>query len=331
MVFNVCLPVYADENAVADISEYYNPDYEEYVKSLQGVSEEEFEKKLLLAPSEYSYNEDYVSDTNMYAARSSYSSTYDSIKDMSFDLKDIDSYPSSGVIGWSFAASDALEIYLRKNCSLDKDDCDFSAISLMSQMSSTKVPDTYAMSDSEFFEGNFAMAAAYWLRNEHSLENENIKVMDTVSLSDLSRWSSEEQSENRINSIKRMIMDYGGVYTKYELFTDAFDQYYSSYNNNNGGEIISGRTIESGVVIIGWDDNYAIDRFGESKPSKPGAFKVLTNRVVESNVGTIHLGTYYISYDMVNFLSDISAVKKAFVGSYAKNTYEYDKKAHSGI
>lgn len=323
---------YETNNNVEDISEYCNPDYEEYLNSIKDLPEEEYKERLLLAPSEYSYNEEYVSDTAMYTDRaSSYSSTYDSISGMSINFENIFDYTNSSQIGWSFAACDALEIYLRKKCYVSKEDCNFSAIRLMEQISSTVVPQNYAMRDGVYSTGNFSMASAYWMRGEYSLKNENIHVTDTVSLSDLSRWSSEEQSEERIDSIKKMVMDYGGVFAQCELYTGAFDQYYSSYNNNEGGEIQTGRSLDGGIVIVGWDDNYSIDKFGASKPSEPGAFKAITNMKVEPNSGTLHLGAFYISYNMVKIFTDVSAIKKAVVGSYAKHIYEYDKKAHSGI
>ncbi len=323
---------YETNNNVEDISEYCNPDYEEYLNSIKDLPEEEYKERLLLAPSEYSYNEEYVSDTAMYTDRaSSYSSTYDSISGMSINFENIFDYTNSSQIGWSFAACDALEIYLRKKCYVSKEDCNFSAIRLMEQISSTVVPQNYAMRDGVYSTGNFSMASAYWMRGEYSLKNENIHVTDTVSLSDLSRWSSEEQSEERIDSIKKMVMDYGGVFAQCELYTGAFDQYYFSYNNNEGGEIQTGRSLDGGIVIVGWDDNYSIDKFGASKPSEPGAFKAITNMKVEPNSGTLHLGAFYISYNMVKIFTDVSAIKKAVVGSYAKHIYEYDKKAHSGI
>lgn len=106
---------YETNNNVEDISEYCNPDYEEYLNSIKDLPEEEYKERLLLAPSEYSYNEEYVSDTAMYTDRaSSYSSTYDSISGMSINFENIFDYTNSSQIGWSFAACDALEIYLRK-------------------------------------------------------------------------------------------------------------------------------------------------------------------------------------------------------------------------
>ncbi len=339
LLFNFTLPTLGAENSVndtnnnvKDISEYINPDYEEYLNKIKDLPEEEYKERLLLAPSEYTYNEKYVSDTDMYAARaSSYASTYDSISGMSIDYENIFDYTSPGQIGWSFAACDALEIYLRKKCSVKKDDCNFSAIRLMQQISSTIVPDEYAMKDGEYGTGNFSYASAYWMRTEHSLENENIYVTDTISLSDLSRWSSEEQADERIDSIKNMVRNYGGVFAQCELYTGAFDQYYSSYNNNEGGEIQTGQSLTGGIVIVGWDDNYAVNKFGSSKPDSPGAFKVITNMRVEPDSGTLQLGAFYISYDMVRFLTDVSAIKKAVAEAYAKHTYEYDKKAHRGI
>ena len=317
---------------VKDISEYYNPGYGEYLDSIKDLPEDEYKEKLLTAPSEYSYNEQYVSDTATYAARaSSYSSTYNSINGMSIDFENIFDYTDSGKIGWSFAASDNLEIYLRKKCGASKDDCNFSAISLMRKISSTVVPREYAMQGDVYGPGNFSMAAAYWMRNQYNLEDENIHVTDTVSLSDLNRWSDEDACDERINSIKKMVINYGGVFAQCEIFMGAFDQYYSSYNNNEGSEIQTGTSLDGGIVIVGWDDSYSIDKFGESKPSEPGAFIAITNMVVNADSGTLQLGKFYISYNMVNFLQDVSAVKNAVTGSYAKYTYEYDKKAHSGV
>lgn len=351
---NLCISVYSSGLNAEDNMEYYNKAYDDYVKGLEDLPEDEYNAKMSMAPSKYSYNEKYVNDeASGISARGAtyYSKTYDSIKDIPITYKDVGISQYSNYLGWSFAANDALEIYLKKR-GLGGKECEFSEQHMLVATSNAVVGRQYASRGNFWVTGDFSIASAYWMRNElngptkgleynyekenkyseiKNMEKEPYYVTDTIELSDLSPYSSEEEIEDRINSIKSMIVNYGSVFMQYDHFDGAFDPFYNAYNNNNWGEIQNGRNVLSGVVIVGWDDDYAISNFGESKPDKPGAFKVVTNRRKEKSDGTFQIGSYYISYNMLPYFMGCSAVKQAYAGPYSRYTYEYDKKAHMGV
>lgn len=107
---NLCISVYSSGLNAEDNMEYYNKAYDDYVKGLEDLPEDEYNAKMSMAPSKYSYNEKYVNDeASGISARGAtyYSKTYDSIKDIPITYKDVGISQYSNYLGWSFAANDA--------------------------------------------------------------------------------------------------------------------------------------------------------------------------------------------------------------------------------
>ena len=96
-----------------------------------------------------------------------------------------------------------------------------------------------------------------------------------------------------LNSVKKLIMEYGAVssafYYDSRYLSNSSSYYYpkvASYNNHI-------------VTLVGWDDNYAAYHFKEgSRPSAPGAW------IAKNSHGTSFGGensrTVYISYEARN-------------------------------
>lgn len=349
VLLNLCVAAYSTSKDAVDNSAYYNQAYEDRLKQLENSSYDMSD--ITAAPSKYSYNEKYEGSTARLL-RSYSGSSYETPESKGLTSEDVGMSINSNYAGWSFAANDALEIYLKKNDLFESGN--FSEQHLLAATSRSVVDKSYGSRDGFYDAGNFATASAYWMRNDLSgpttlpayncekvstyaeikdIEKEPYYVTDTIELSDLEgRYASQTAIDERIQSIKDMVFDYGSVFAQYDHFDGAFDPYYKAYNNYNGGEIQTGTNVLSGIVIVGWDDNYAVSNFGENKPDNPGAFKVITDRKGDQGRDEPKaFGSYYLSYEMVPYLMGCSSITKAYNGNYKRYTYEYDKKAHKGV
>lgn len=105
------------------------------------------------------------------------------------------------------------------------------------------------------------------------------------------------------SAIKRAIMSYGGVQTSIHS-RDIYEQELGdAYNPDTKSFYYSGTAKPNhDVVIVGWDDEYPIDKFN-TKPSRPGAF------ICRNSYGTGFgdKGYFYVSYDDV-LIGDESVV-----------------------
>lgn len=268
-------------------SPYYNKEYGRYIESIKDLPAEEYNEKIMLAPSKYIFNES--AETNNMTRAVSYPSSYNSLSGISIASED-QGNPYVADTGWAFGVNDALEIYLKKNNVLK--DCEFSEQHLRYAISESHLDNehkNYAAQGGGFRTSTFAAASAYWTRNKlngpvsestlpysiNKVENietllnckkVNCYVTDTIALS--SSVYSDSDIDTRINLIKSLVMKYGAVYICYDHYDGAFNKYVNAYNNNNGCEISDGKEYYNGVVIVGWDDNYGVENFGESKPLK---------------------------------------------------------------
>lgn len=95
------------------------------------------------------------------------------------------------------------------------------------------------------------------------------------------------------DEIKHSIMDFGGVYTSYAQTSDCMSSdglsYYMPANYSKGG--YSGHSIE----IVGWDDNYPRERFGDNNPlpEHNGAWLIKNSWGSNNALG----GFFWMSYE----------------------------------
>jgi len=112
--------------------------------------------------------------------------------------------------------------------------------------------------------------------------------------------------------LKWAVMTYGAVYaTMYwtgTAFRDSTDAYYSGGGGANHA-----------VAIVGWDDAYALSRFG-SAPAGPGAFLVRNSW----GTGFGQDGYFWVSYYDPSFASQSSVFAGAEPASAGERVYQHD-------
>lgn len=114
-----------------------------------------------------------------------------------------------------------------------------------------------------------------------------------TSLAKYGTTSVEYLSKNDTDSIKRAIMENGGVYGAYATWASCLSTDRLSYFMP---ESYSGSSINHGVEIVGWDNNYARSNFNGSvgeKPKKPGAWLARNSYGNSNSLG----GYFWISYE----------------------------------
>lgn len=142
--------------------------------------------------------------------------------------------------------------------------------------------------------GNWAMAETYLINgmgaideklmpfenNENKIEISKIKdkkvtsqVYDTIQFPDYQKAGSNA-SEIK-NQIKQHIQNYGAVYASIHG-NSLDDSLFPCYNNESGAKFCNNPLVHAAdhaISIIGWDDNYSIDKFSnKAQPTAPGAW-----------------------------------------------------------
>lgn len=114
-----------------------------------------------------------------------------------------------------------------------------------------------------------------------------------TSLAKYGTTSVEYLYKNDTDAIKRAIMENGGVYGAYATSASCLSSDRLSYFMP---ESYSGSSINHGVEIVGWDNNYARSNFNGSvgeKPKKPGAWLARNSYGNSNSLG----GYFWISYE----------------------------------
>ena len=114
-----------------------------------------------------------------------------------------------------------------------------------------------------------------------------------TSLAKYGTTSVEYLSKNDTDAIKRAIMENGGVYGAYATSASCLSSDRLSYFMP---ESYNGSSINHGVEIVGWDNNYARSNFNGSvgeKPKKPGAWLARNSYGNSNSLG----GYFWISYE----------------------------------
>ena len=94
-------------------------------------------------------------------------------------------------------------------------------------------------------------------------------------------------------AIKRAIMQYGGVQTSIHIRDIVNHEFGDAYNPETNAFYYDGQTQPNhDVVIVGWDDTYAIERF-TNPPEMPGAFVCRNSYGDTFGDG----GYFYVSYE----------------------------------
>lgn len=346
-----------ENNIIEDDSYYYNQSYTDYMNRIKDLPEDEYEYKKAMAPSEYSYNE-VPKSSNMLARTVENRGISSYINAYKLNSKE-QGNPYLAQSGWAFGVNDALEANLYKNGLSTS--IDFSAQHLRFAICKDNLStnyQNYGVDRGGIGTARFVDASAYWMRSDlngpvlednmfyniNEIENtddlisckkSDYTVTDTIEISSISEYADYNTIKNRVELLKEFVQSYGAVYVAYDHFDGGFNSKTSAYHNP-GGAISNGKECANGVVIIGWDDNYSRENFGEYKPQKNGAFIVKANRLVDVNPNSIdtqpvHLGNYYLSYEMTPYFYDCGAVGNVEKDVNYEKIFEYDKTAPEGV
>ncbi len=149
---------------------------------------------------------------------------------------------------------------------------------------------------SERYSNNYIIAPVFAMSRLSGLEYEACEpvYLHTPYLNPVS-YSQEGSSEFELEMVekvigdtelvKKKIMEYGGAVICYHNDLECFSSDHKNYYQNKS------RDIDHSVTVVGWDDDYSKDNFGEIKPDKDGAW------LVKSVWGTRNEdGYYWISY-----------------------------------
>ncbi len=182
--------------------------------------------------------------------------------------------------------------------------------------------------------GNYFMAASYLANGLGPILEEEMPFSEDVSTIDISEIQNKNKildvnnvvletgvvgkgcSQKEINKLKQYVYDYGSA------AINIYMTYHESYfNAKNYALYYDGKaSINHAVTIVGWDDNYSKDNFGNVKPSSNGAW------IIQNSYGDDwgNNGYFYLSYED-SHVCDIFMVATEVDDEIEDNAYIYDK------
>lgn len=144
------------------------------------------------------------------------------------------------------------------------------------------------------------------------------QVFDTI---DFPSYSITEDTTRIKQQIKEHIKKYGAV----KADIHGAQPYTDWYNMETGAIYCDDEKtckVNHAVSIIGWDDNYSINKFNERhRPKKSGAW------IIKNSWGTDigDNGLMYVSYEDVNIYKNLFGIIKASDHINYENIYQYDE------
>ncbi len=150
------------------------------------------------------------------------------------------------------------------------------------------------------------------------------KVIDTIEFPSLAVDASNSDKEIVKELVKDHIMNYGGV-TVSIFGAQPYSEY---YNQATGAIYCDVRQANHSVLIIGWDDTYAVTNFNAAhRPSTPGAWIIKNSWGTSLGKG----GLMYLSYEDANVYLDLAGIVKSSDTVDYDNLYQYNELGFNGI
>jgi C1A family cysteine protease len=255
---------------------------------------------------------------------------------------------------WAFSSLSALEINLamqNKNSGRIAKTYNFSELhmeySCLSFFKNNKTKSPYGYYRTLGAGGNFYMASSYLMSGEGAVDETSLPYTDytqikgykpsanpeDVNIIDISNItnktvtarvydtlefpsaSTDEDIENLKTIMKKFIKTYGAIDTG--IYTSDGN----SYGQNGALYSSSKSAANHEIVIIGWDDNYAVSNFNVNEmPSNPGAW------IIKNSWGTDYgdNGIFYVSYEDKHIYLSANAIKKSSDTIDYDEIYQYD-------
>lgn len=169
------------------------------------------------------------------------------------------------------------------------------------------------------FQNNANLIELAEIQNKHV----TAKIVDTTDFPSIYD-ESFTQKEEVDDKIKNHIMNYGGV-----TASIYGAQKYSEYYNNSTGAIYCEKCMPNhSVLIIGWDDTYAVENFNSNhRPQNQGAWIIKNSW--GSNIGKN--GIMYLSYEDANVYYYLNGIQNASNNIDYDNLYQYNKLGYSCV
>ncbi len=291
-----------------------NPEFEEYIQSLQMVK-----------PQNISETKDYghIPLPVIIAPRQENKAVKTEVLPEKFDLRELDGVTSvkdQGSRGscWTFGAMGTMESYLKYTYGTEYD---FSEMNLANN------------SGFDGLDGGHAfMSMAYLSRGDGPIdENEDpydvtrhyspIGIEKKVLVTDMVMIANDQQS------LKKALMEYGALECGMYFDASCYDSDTNSYFYGGDG---AGANHE--IIIVGWDDNYSASEFTD-RPEGDGAW-ICKNSwgdqwgengffYISYYDGVLAKNAYYDEIEGSNYNTDILTYKVDENSEY-KNIYQYD-------
>lgn len=235
---------------------------------------------------------------------------------------------------WAFATTTNLEILLGKESNINYELSPMHIEYVSTRSFSDNKTNDYGYNRTLNSGGNYFMSASYLANGLGPILEEEMPFSEDVSTIDISEIQNKNKvldvnnivletgvvgkgcSNSQITKLKNYVYDYGSAAINIYL------TYHESYfNSKNYALYYNGKTsINHAVTIVGWDDNYSKDNFGNIKPSNNGAW------IIQNSYGDDwgNDGYFYLSYEDVH-VCDILMVTTDVDEEIEDNSYIYDK------
>ena len=123
-----------------------------------------------------------------------------------------------------------------------------------------------------------------------------------------------------VDDVKQAIIDNGIVQGSYYAYTSSSSSYTDYYNSTTGAYYQNAQTSTNhAITILGWDDNYSKDNFGNVKPATDGAW------LCRNSWGTWfgNSGYFWLSYADTSIDDTVYVFNVNSADKY-DNNYQYD-------
>ena len=224
---------------------------------------------------------------------------------------------------WSFAGIGAFEGYLEAkglgDYDLSEEHAKWSASADSEGYGWLLSPDSGA--PSKVMPGYLVSGKGPILEVDLPYDVENISNKPSISEDKIKFDVSEIEYITGAEAVKNAIMNYGGVASTYYA-----DQSYSTPDLKSA-YCNKVATVNHGIVVIGWDDNYSKDNFNEAcRPQNDGAWLIKNSWGTETG----DAGLTWISYEDANILTTRSgtvnyAIKTAQKHDVNRKLYQLDE------
>lgn len=298
------------------------------------------EKENVIIPTMYDMPKNNISTKNPFKlARLMRSSTqpYYSLKDIIPENMIIKNQSSTSLC-WAFASLASLESHLAlKDYKYGKTPVVYDFSERHMDYATTSVfldekVNKFGFNRNPGSNGNNGIPIAYFTNGSGAVDEKNMEFSTNVDLIDISEiqnkeivtqvndiitfpaYSITEDTTQIKQQIKEHIMNYGAIKANINSNVNEVGAIYCSDS--------SVYKINHSVAIVGWDDEYSVEKFNiENRPKNSGAWIAKDSYGTERGNG----GIVYISYEDANVYKNLTGIEDAQTDITYEHIYQYDE------